>query len=280
MNVSAMRISPWTVLGLLIVAGCAEKRPVQATPGAPVTLATGPRSEADIAREVERLRAALLQEVPQHTSDDTNGGRAWIIRAQVALNAAPFAINGTQLIVVVDRNPRVQELRIILARPDSPWEVIGGSKVSTGQARRRGYFITPVGVFLHTDAILDYRALGTFNENHIRGLGLKGIRVWDFGWQIAEKGWHAERDMGEIRLLMHATDPDYLEPRLGRPASQGCIRIPATMNRYLDNYGVLDADYERAAPDHPNIESVLLPDRQPTPLAGNAMVIVDSSNAD
>jgi hypothetical protein len=108
MNVSAMRISPWTVLGLLIVAGCAEKRPVQATPGAPVTLATGPRSEADIAREVERLRAALLQEVPQHTSDDTNGGRAWIIRAQVALNAAPFAINGTQLIVVVDRNPRVQ----------------------------------------------------------------------------------------------------------------------------------------------------------------------------
>ena len=68
------------------------------------------------------------------------------------------------------------------------WEVIGGSKVSTGQSGRRGYFITPMGVFLHTDGILDYRALGTYNENHIRGLGLKGMRVWDFGWQTAERG--------------------------------------------------------------------------------------------
>jgi hypothetical protein len=41
-----------------------------------------------------------------------------------------------------------------------------------------------------------------------------------------------------------------------------------------------DADYERAARDDPNVEAVLLPERQPTPLAGNAMVIVDSSNAD
>jgi hypothetical protein len=51
-------------------------------------------------------------------------------------------------------------------------------------------FPTPVGLFLHTADILDYRALGTFNENHIRGLGLKGMRVWDFGWQTAEKGWN------------------------------------------------------------------------------------------
>jgi hypothetical protein len=275
-----MRIPPWTVLSLLIVAGCAEKRPIQPTPAATVAPASSPKFEASIEREVARLRAALLQDVSHHTVDDTDGDRAWIIRAQVSINAAPIAINGTQLVVVVDRNPRVQELRIILARPDSPWEVIGGSKVSTGQAGRRGYFITPVGVFLHTDGILDYRALGTFNENHIRGLGLKGMRVWDFGWQIAEKGWHAERDMGEIRLLMHATDPDSVELRLGRPASQGCIRIPTTMNRFLDKYGVLDADYERAARDDPDIESVLLPERQPTPLAGNAMVIVDSSNAD
>jgi hypothetical protein len=227
------------LLGLLIIAGCAEKRPVQPTPGTTVAPAGSPRLEASFGREVARLRTALLQEAPQHTADDTNGGRAWLTRAQVALNAASFAINGTQLIVVVDRNPRAQELRIILARPDSPWEVIGGSKVSTGQAGWRGYFITPVGVFLHSDGILDYRALGTFNENHIRGLGVKGMRVWDFGWQTAEMGWHAERDTGEIRLLMHATDPDYLEQRLGRPASQGCIRTPATMNRFLDKYSVL-----------------------------------------
>jgi len=73
------------------------------------------------------------------------------------------------------------------------------------------------------------------------------MRVWDFGWQPAEKGWTAEQETAEIRLLVHATDPDYLEQRLGRPASKGCVRIPAAMNRYLDHYGVLDAEYEREA---------------------------------
>lgn len=62
---------------------------------------------------------------------------------------------------------------------------------------------------------------------------------------------------GNIRLLLHATDPDYLEHRRGRPASKGCVRIPAAMNRFLDRHGVLDADYERAA--------------------GDALVVIDSS---
>ena len=153
--------------------------------------------------------------------------------------------------------------------------MIGGSKVSTGQAGRRGYFITPIGAFLHTDDILDYRALGTFNENHIRGLGLKGMRVWDLGWQTAERGWRVERDTAEIRLLMHATDPDYLEQRLGRPASEGCVRIPAAMNRFLDLHGVLDADYERALRLDGRLAGILLRDRQPTSLAGDALVVVE-----
>jgi hypothetical protein len=176
---------------------------------------------------------------------------------------------------VVDRNPAVQELRIILAQSGSEWQVIGGSKVSTGQAGRRGYFITPIGAFLHTDDILDYRALGTFNENHIRGLGLKGMRVWDLGWQTAERGWRIERETAEIRLLMHATDPDYLEQR-GRPASEGRVRIPAAMNRFLDLHGVLDADYERSLRLDGRLAGILLRDRQPTSLAGNALVVVDS----
>lgn len=145
----------------------------------------------------------------------------WIERTKAALKNTAVAIDHAQLLIAVDRNPAVQELRIIAVQPAGPWQVIGGSKVSTGQAGRRGYFVSPVGVFLHTDGILDYRALGTFNENHIRGLGLKGMRVWEFGWQTAERGWRADRDVGEIRLLMHATDPDYLERRIGRPASQG-----------------------------------------------------------
>jgi len=233
----------------------------------------------DIDREVALLRAALTREVPQHSAGNADDDRAWIRGAKRVAAASGFVIDRTQLVVVVDRAPAMQQLRIILARPDAVWQVIGGSKVSTGQAGRRGYFITPVGVFLHTDAILDFRALGTFNENHIRGLGLKGMRVWDFGWQTAERGWRADRDEAEIRLQMHATDPDYLEQRLGRPASEGCVRVPATMNRFLDRHGVLDVDYERDAPNDPRLASVLLRDRDPTPLAGHALIVVDSKSS-
>ena len=84
-------------------------------------------------------------------------------------------------------------------------------------------------------------------------------------------------DQGEIRLLLHATDPAYLEQRLGHPASKGCVRILAAMNRFLDHYGILDSDYEQVAKADPRFEALLLPTRAPTPLAGNALVVVDSS---
>ena len=278
-----MRFGAYATIGVVLaLAGCAGGPPAQ-TVSAPrepaIVTATGAMSQADVAREVDRLRTALQHEVPQHINSTPDDDRAWINRAKATTKASGFVIDHTQLVVVVDRNPAVQELRIILAQPNAAWQVIGGTKVSTGQAGRRGYFITPIGVFLHTDAILDYRALGTFNENHIRGLGLKGMRVWDFGWQTAERGWRADRDEAEIRLEMHATDPDYLEQRLGRPASEGCVRVPATMNRFLDLHGVLDADYERDAPNDPRLAGVLLPNRQPTLLAGNALLVVDSSQA-
>lgn len=265
----------------LVIAGCAHVPPMPlpvAPPVATLPLAASPMAPADIDREVAYLRAALVREVPQHSVDTPDGDLAWIRRTKKVAAGSGFVIDRAQLVVVVDRSPAVQQLRIILARPDASWQVIGGSKVSTGQAGRRGYFITPVGVFLHTDAILDFRALGTFNENHIRGLGLKGMRVWDFGWQTAERGWRVDRDEAEIRLQMHATDPDYLEQRLGRPASQGCVRVPATMNRFLDRHGVLDVDYERDAPNDPRLASVLLRDRDPTPLAGHALIVVDSES--
>jgi hypothetical protein len=244
---------------------------VSATPGL---------SQQQIVAEVEHLRAGLLDEVPRGAArtDATDG--AWVALAKAEVGAASFSIDHPQLLVVVDRNPQVQELRIVLAQPaDRPWLVIGGAKVSTGQAGRRGYFITPTGVFRHTAGILGYRALGTYNENGIRGLGIQGMRVWDFGWETAEKGWAAADQQGEIRLLMHATDPDYLEQRLGRPASQGCVRVAAAMNRFLDRHGVLDADYEQAARDDARFDELLLPGREPTPLAGDALVIVDSASA-
>jgi hypothetical protein len=271
----------WPVLALLVLAaGCATNVPVEPTPlvrQPVVTTAPGAMSDADVAREAERLRAALLLEVPQAFVGLVGDDGAWVTRAKAGVDAEALVISRAQLLVVVDRDPAVQELRIMVAMPRGPWQVIGGSKVSTGEAGRRGYFITPVGVFLHTDGILDYRALGTFNENHIRGLGLKGMRVWDFGWRPAERGWKSADDLVDIRLLMHATDPDYLEQRLGRPASQGCVRVPAAMNRFLDVHGVLDADYELAARDNVRVRSILRLEREPSPLAGNAMIVVDSS---
>ena len=235
-------------------------------------------SQADATAEVARLRAVLRHEVPHPGAVDMPEDDMWISAAKTTLAASHVVVQRAQLLVVVDRNPIVQQLRVVLAQPAGPWEIVGGSKVSTGQAGRRGYFITPVGVFVHRDAILDYRALGTFNENHIRGLGLKGTRVWDFGWQTAEKGWTGDDETSDIRLLIHGTDPDYLEQRLGRPASEGCIRIPATMNRFLDRHGILDADYEQAARDDVRFLAVLLPDRQPTSLAGDMLVVIDSGH--
>jgi hypothetical protein len=103
------------------------------------------------------------------------------------------------------------------------------------------------------------------------------MRVWDFGWQPAVRGWRSATKVSKMRLLLHATDPETLERRLGRSASKGCIRIPEAMDVFLDRHGVLDADYEQAAGHNPRFLAVLLPDRTPTPLAGNALVVVDSS---
>src|SRR5438094_885360 len=135
----------------------------------------------------------------------------------------------------------------------------------------------PFGIPSQPEAPLDRRAEGTFNEHHVRGLGESGMRVWDFGWQPAVRGWRNATKVSKMRLLLHATDPQTLERRLGRTASKGCIRIPEAMNLFLDRHGVLDADYEQAAGHNPRFLTVLLPDRTPTPLAGNALVVVDSS---
>jgi hypothetical protein len=208
---------------------------------------------------VARVRAALKQEVADVTVDRPEREQAWIAQTQATIAVSGPTIDRPQFLVVVDRNPRVQQMRIVLARPDGAWENLGGGKVSTGQTGCRYYYLTPTGIFLHTDAILDWRAQGTFNVQHIRGLGHKGMRVWDFGWQLTTKGWRTDEEQGEIRLLLHATDPDYLEQRLGRPASKGCARISAAMNRFLDHHAILDPDYEHVAKDDRRFEALWPP---------------------
>ena len=78
-----------------------------------------------------------------------------------------------------------------------------------------------------------------------------------------------------MRLQMHATDPDRLEQRLGTVQSKGCIRIPAALNRLLDHYGVLDADYLAAEAD--GLPIWVLPAGQvPVRDAGRYIIVIDS----
>lgn len=180
-----------------------------------------------------------------------------------------------QFVAVADRSPRVQAILLYWRAPDGHFHFIGASPVSTGRPGRFDYFETPVGVFEHIYANPDYRAQGTKNEYGIRGYGLKGMRVYDFGWVLAKKGWGDRREM-DIRFQMHATDPDVLERRLGQPASKGCVRIPASLNVFFDKYGILDADYLRAVNEGTR-PFVLKPEWTPTPWAGRYLIIVDTT---
>jgi len=238
-----------------------------------------PKHETEaLPADAARLRAAMLREVSGVQLPSSQKLAQVAARAVSLLGLADRQIDAAQLVLVVDRNPAVQKLFVMLARPgdSTGWRGLGAVRVSTGQAGRKDHYITPIGVFAHTGAILDYRAQGTFNENHVRGLGVAGMRVWDFGWQWALKGWHSDGEGGDIRLEMHATDPDLLERRLGRPASEGCVRLSSSMNRFLDSNGVLDADYEKAAVQDVRYRALLAPDRTPTPLAGRFLVVIDS----
>ncbi len=180
----------------------------------------------------------------------------------------------TQALLVVDRSPQVQAAFVVVRMPAGGWHWIGATAVSTGKVGTFEHFLTPLGVFSHTLANPDFRAEGTFNKNHIRGYGLRGRRVFDFGWQLAERGW-GKGGTSKMRLQMHATDPTVLEPRLGQVASEGCIRIPATLNVFLDRHGILDAEYEEAIADG-HAMWVIKRDRQTIPWPGRYMVIVDS----
>jgi hypothetical protein len=182
-----------------------------------------------------------------------------------------------QYVVVVDRNPHVQALLLLWRSVEGEYQLAGASPVSTGRPGTYDHFQTPLGVFEHTPMNMDYRAEGTYNENGIRGLGEAGMRVFDFGWQRVPKSW-GDHAVIQMRLQMHATDPDLLEPRLGTIQSEGCVRIPSSLNRFLDHYGLLDAEYDELAEGGRRFK-VLRPDREPVGDAGRYMVVVDSGRS-
>lgn len=189
------------------------------------------------------LSAAFSKEVDRRLEVPREAQEDYGQRLEKALSEAGHPDVSGEYVILVDRNALVQALFLYWrGSPRAKWQLVGASQVSTGMPGSFEHFITPVGVFLHTPDNMDYRAEGTRNENGIRGYGNKGMRVYDFGWQQATRGWgsHARSTM---RLQMHATDPDRLEILLGMPHSKGCIRIAATLNTFIDRHGVIDAEY-------------------------------------
>lgn len=194
--------------------------------------------------------------------------------AEEAFARASVTPGGAQYVVLVDRDPQVQALLLLWRGDGGAYALVGASPVSTGAPGSFDHFETPTGVFEHGPWNPDFRAEGTFNENGIRGYGVRGLRVYDFGWQRVPKGW-SDHAVIQMRLQMHATDPDALEPRLGSAQSKGCVRIPAALNQLLDHYGVLDAAYEQLVAQGP-APWVLSADREPVAGAGRYLVVVDS----
>lgn len=176
----------------------------------------------------------------------------------------------SQFFLLVDRNHDVQKAFLAFYdAEDGKVLILGADNASTGNPLRRGYFETPIGVFENKPANMSYRALGTKNKLGWRGLGAKGSRVWDLGWQRTVKNRGEPMD---IRMLVHATDPDQGEKRLGTVQSKGCIRLSARFNKFLDQYGILDRAYEESA----KARYVLPATRDPIPLAGKFVVVIDS----
>ncbi|WP_080966683.1 L,D-transpeptidase [Variovorax paradoxus] len=183
-----------------------------------------------------------------------------------------------QYVALVDRSPNVQAIFIYWLGDGAAPLLVGAAAASTGRGGEFDHFETPLGVFELTTDNPDFRAEGTRNEHGIRGYGAKGMRVFDLGWQQARRLW-GQGGIGTMRLQMHATDPDLLEPRLGSVQSKGCIRIPASLNRLLDRFGVLDADYLAAAAQGSPMW-VLPADQTPVEGAGRYLIVVDSARAE
>ncbi|PMS32302.1 L,D-transpeptidase [Paraburkholderia rhynchosiae] len=234
----------------------------------------------DAAGVVDPRRALLLRDVfARHVTRRLNlpaaEQRAYADRLQAALREHVLGGVSGEYVAMVDRNPNVQALFIYFrAAPADAWKMIGASPVSTGRPGEFDHFVTPLGVFEHTPSNMDFRSEGTENDNHIRGYGKRDMRIFDLGWAQAERGW-GKGGISQMRFQMHATDPERLEPLLGVRHSKGCVRIPASLNTFLDHYGILDAEYA-ALVDAGKSLWVLKSDRQIVPWAGRYIVVVDS----
>ena len=232
-----------------------------------------------LADDLLALRATVEAEVRDETAVRERRAlvEAELAAAQAreaALEQAQVKLAVPQFIVLVDRSPNVQAALLYWGPAEHGWSFVGAAPVSTGLPGRYEHFLTPLGVFDHSLANPDFRAEGTKNKLGFRGYGVKGMRIYDFGWIESPRGW-GDGAMGTLRLQMHSTDPVLAVPRLGTAQSEGCVRIPATLNAFIDRYALLDEDYQRALASGDQLW-ILRKDRTPTPSPGRYMVVVDT----
>lgn len=257
-------------VGVAIAAGCGAVPAARAVDAEPP-----PGVEAEDAGTP--LAAAFEREVVPRLHPPADVEAAYVDQLEQVLRNAQVPLAQPEFVVLVDRSPVVQSLMVWWGGGGVAWRLVGAAPVSTGLPGRFEHFETPAGLFVHELSNLDFRAEGTKNELGIRGYGLKGARVFDFGWVGAAKGW-GNPGLGVMRLQLHATDPDVLEARLGSAQSKGCIRTSASLNRFLDQHAILDGDYDRALAAGESFW-VLREDRQATAWSGRLLVVVDSHAA-
>lgn len=230
------------------------------------------RTSASAADDGRKLAPLFEQQVTRRLEVPPAEQERYAQLLTSALQNAEVSELSPQYILLVDRNPRVQAAMIEWKAADGLFHLIGATSVSTGRPGTYEHFVTPLGVYEHRTSNPDFRSKGTRNKFGIRGYGVRGLRIFDFGWVMAPKGW-GDHAVSRLRLQVHATDPDRLERRLGTPQSEGCVRTTASFNVFLDRYGILDADYDKAAGKR---QSVLSSTREPTPWSGRYLVVVDS----
>ncbi|MFZ6735085.1 L,D-transpeptidase [Undibacterium sp. Ji42W] len=243
-------------------------------PAIAITVALAFATPAQALESALSLKDIYSSTVVQQVQPPPEDLQSYIAQMATALSTNSITSLPSQYILLVDRNPKVQVAMLFWLDQEGQYQFIGASPVSTGRSPGFEHFETPVGVYVHSLANPDYRAEGSKNSKGIRGYGIKGRRVFDFGWQKAKKGW-GDKIIADMRLQMHATDPGALESRLGTVQSKGCVRIPGTLNLLLDRYSVLDADYMQGVAEGKKYW-VLDKNRQDNPWAGRYMVIIDS----
>lgn len=263
--------------GAAAVAGDGAPPPPVPGPG------PGPGPGSDLATTAAAAaatwQALFALAVPMRLAVPPAAQAAYAAQARQALQDAAAGLAAPQFVLVVDRAAEVQAALLYLAAPGAAadWAWIGAVPVATGRPGGFEHFLTPLGAFRHDPANPDFRAEGTRNEFGVRGYGVQGLRVFDFGWVAGERTWGGGGP-GTLRLQVHATDPDLLEPRLGQRGSKGCVRIPAALNRFLDHNGVLDADYDAAQARGQRFWLFAQPPL-PNPWAGRWLVVLDSASA-